>query len=118
MTSIVWPPELPTDVLVEGYDEAFPDPLIRTKTESGVAKVRRRFTAIAQPLTVQFDMTRAQVDIFESFLEDTLKGGALPFDWTHPRKLIAVQARIIPPVKPKPLSGKAWVVPVQMEILP
>ncbi|MGE0256925.1 MAG: hypothetical protein AB7N54_20245 [Alphaproteobacteria bacterium] len=119
MPNAEWPGELPDDVLVEGYREAFPDLLVRTEMDAGPAKVRRRFTAAVRPLSVRLDLDREQVDDLDEFFSDDLEHGALPFDWTHPRTGDAVTFRFTRPPEIRPDGdGTVWLAELQLEILP
>lgn len=58
---------------------------IRTAMDTGPAKSRRRFGAVAKPVQLIFKpMTAAQIAAFEAFFEDTLAEGSLSFDMEHP----------------------------------
>ena len=97
MANIVWPSSLPQRPTVGGYQERFADTVLRTAMETGAAKTRRRFTAAPRQVEVTFRVNAAQAAIFKSFFEETTAGGALPFDWVHPR-----HSRTKPRTFPKP----------------
>ncbi|MGE0256916.1 MAG: hypothetical protein AB7N54_20005 [Alphaproteobacteria bacterium] len=118
MPNAEWPDTLPQDVLLDGYDEAFPDVMLRTQMDAGPAKVRRRFTAAVVPMQVTVPLTRTQVATLATFFNDTLEGGTLPFDWVHPRTQDAATFRFTAPPKPRPQSSMAWLAVLQLEILP
>ena len=115
-----WPATLPDDPLIQGYDERTPVTGIRTNMDAGPAKQRNRFTAAVAPLQLTLDLTRAQVAILDSFHKDTLKRGALAFDWIHPRTQAVVSFRFINdrPLVFKPVSQQDWRAEVALEILP
>lgn len=58
--------------------------LLETPMDAGPPKVRRRFTAAPTPLTGSMTVDVAQLAIFQTFIRDTLLGGAVPFDWVRP----------------------------------
>lgn len=120
MSAIIWPPSLPQAPLISGYDETLPDTLLRTQMDAGAAKVRRRFTAAVSPMTCVFNMTEAQTEILDAFYNETIQGGALRFDMTHPRTATVREFRIVEPPKPKPhqAGGDCWVVTIKMEAMP
>jgi hypothetical protein len=106
---------------VDGYEEQLADTSLRTQMDAGPAKVRRRFTAGVTTFQVSLPMTTAQVATFETFFSTTIAGGALAFDWVHPRTRAAVSMRIVtpPPPKIRPEAGaKTWTVGFSVEILP
>lgn len=119
MANPVWPASLPQDVLVEGYDEAMPDLALRTEMDAGPAKVRRRFTAGVRTFKVGSAMTRAQVATLDTFFVTTVQGGALSFDWTHPRTQAAATFRFTRPPRTAPeAGGQRWRVELELEIMP
>lgn len=79
MPNPVWPSTLPTPEY--GWNEGeVENMIIRSSNESGVAKQRLRYTAVATPITSSIVLTRAQLATFKTFVETTLKH-VLPFDW-------------------------------------
>lgn len=120
MANANWPATLPDDVLVDGYDESPPETVVRTEMDAGPAKIRRRFTAGVRPLKVTLDrMTRTQVAALDELYVDTLEGGALPFDWTHPRTLGDVTFRFTRPPRYRPIgSGALWNAELELEVMP
>jgi hypothetical protein len=93
MANAVWPATLPNYVLIDGYSEKLPAQKIESPMEAGRPKVRRRFSTNWRQFTVFIKMTADQGIIFESFYQNTLQGGSLPFDWVHPRKRTAATFR-------------------------
>jgi hypothetical protein len=119
MANPSWPASLPQLVAVEGYGEAPPDTTLRSQMDAGPAKVRRRFTAGVRPLTLQLDLDGAQVETLDGFFEAILKGGALAFDWVHPRTQSAATLRFARPPAYRPgHSDAAWQALLELEILP
>jgi hypothetical protein len=118
MTAITWPPGLPQDVLREGYAERPAKTAIRTEMEAGPAKVRRRFSAGVRPLSIAVELTRAQAGTLLAFFADTLEGGALPFEWAHPRSGEAVRLRFVEEPEVTPLAPDTWRAALRLEILP
>jgi hypothetical protein len=74
-----WPATLPQEILVDGNSEAMGDGRLRSQTDTGPGKVRRRSTAMARPLSGSMMMSDDQLDAFEEFVLDDLGGGSLPF---------------------------------------
>lgn len=115
-----WPNTLP-QVPQRGYSEQGGVNLVRSQTDTGPAKQRRR-AASANKLSVSFLMTTAQVATFEDFVLNSLKGVSR-FYFTHPRLLTQQEVRIVP-------SGSGdeytvdyhapgyWMVKLTLEILP
>jgi hypothetical protein len=61
------------------------DNAVRSPTDSGVAKVRRRFTAVPEDFNCQIVVTAAQLQTLLDFHDLTLST-VLPFDWCDWRK--------------------------------
>ncbi|MEQ1938622.1 hypothetical protein ABMA46_10230 [Mesorhizobium sp. CN5-321] len=76
---IAWPSTLPQTFMSDGYQSGEGDGRIRSTTDSGIAKLRRRFSAVARPLSGSMFMTDMQLAAFRTFFEETTGGGSLPF---------------------------------------
>jgi len=119
MTNAVWPASLPQEPLVEGFNERAPDTVIRTQMEAGPPRARRRFTAGIRHIECQVRLTPARVETLDAFFRATLAGGALPFDWTHPRTGAAATFRFVEPPSYAPVArGTLWQGTLRLEILP
>ncbi len=75
-----WPLDLPQHPLRDPWQETMGWGVISSQPDTGPAMTRRRFTAVEKPVSAEFNMKVAQRASFESFFEDELAGGALPFD--------------------------------------
>ncbi len=119
MTNPVWPATLPQEPLAQGYAERAPDTVIRTQMEAGPPKVRRRFTAGVRSIECRLRLIPAQVDTLDAFFNTTVAGGALPFDWKHPRTGTAVTFRFVEPPSYAPVArGALWQASLRLEVLP
>lgn len=118
MPSIVWPSSLPQRPTVGGYQERFADTVLRTVMEAGAAKTRRRFTAAPRQIEVTFRVNAAQAATFKSFFEETTAGGALPFDWVHPREGTAAEFRFVEAPRVSAVTGTLFSVAVKLEQMP
>ena len=74
-----WPSSLPQSFLLSGYSEGMGDGRIKSNTDTGPAKIRRRSTAIPEPVTGQLLLSQSQKQTLKSFILETLLGGTLPF---------------------------------------
>ena len=116
----VWPASLPQNPQ-KGFSETGGVLVLRTPTDSGPAKQRRRGKSPAN-MQVTFMMTTEQVATFESFVEDTLRGTAR-YGFKHPRTSVMVEVRIVPQsggtmYTTTYLAPGYWTVSFQLEILP
>lgn len=101
MADVTWPVGLPQDFLASASRETLPDVVLRTPMDAGPAKVRRRYTTNVRPVQGQLvPMTRAQVEIFKTFFNESLAGGSLAFDWIDPLTEDAVEFRFVCPPPP------------------
>jgi hypothetical protein len=83
--------------------------------EAGAAKTRRRFTAAPRQIEVTFRVNAAQAAIFKSFFEETTAGGALPFDWVHPREGTSAEFRFVEAPRASAVTGTLFSVAVKLE---
>ena len=83
-----WPASLPDFVLRDGYTEGFKDLVIRSQTDSGQTKRRKRFSDGPMSVTFTIELTSAELDAFHTFFETTISSGALSFTKPHPRTLV------------------------------
>jgi hypothetical protein len=91
-----WPGTLPTDPLY-GWSEVPGDGSVRTETDSGPAKMRRRFTSAPSVFSLQFSMTTDQatrlMQFYTNSSSDSPAGtasGSLTFGTLgHPRTGVA-----------------------------
>lgn len=123
MANPTWPSTLPQKPLLSGLAEQTPNTAIRTSMETGPAKVRRRYTAGVRKFPVSFVLTAAQVATMDTFLQETIMSGALPFDWLHPRTGAAVSFRVIPESADTlntftPLGAGLWQTSLNLEVMP
>ena len=89
-----WPVSLPELPLTGGFDETPPDTTLETQMDAGPPKARRRFSAGVRKIGVKMIMTTAEVATMDAFYVATLQGGALTFDYDHPRTGVSQTYRI------------------------
>lgn len=93
---------------------------IRTEMAAGVAKMRRRYTAVAEDTMFSLKLTQAQVTILDSFVRVTLKD-VLPFEWQDfrvaagPVRQYRFKSR---PVFTKDVGVDYWQADLDLEMLP
>jgi len=115
----VWPSTLPQKPEQGGYQEGFASTVIRSPTDTGRTKRRRRFLTGPRLLTVTMPMTDAQLLIFNAFYEDTIAHGALSFTFPHPRlgtNITVAFKEDPPPITPE--GALTYFVVMKLEILP
>lgn len=94
----VWPATLPQYVLAANYSEEVPDNTIRSETDVGPAKVRRRGTAAPAPISCQVMLTTTQRATLIDFYNTDTKSGSLTWTWLHPVTRAAVTFRFAKPI--------------------
>lgn len=113
--TVRWPSDLPDCLLLEGYTESPQDRKLRSSMDAGAPKQRARFTAGFDQIRGSILMDIDEVDRFESFYDNELQQGALPFRWKHPRKLTPVDLRIIGTYSIVPVNGRYYTINLLLE---
>ena len=114
-----WPIDVNTDVSRDDYEEGFADVMIRSQTDHGPAKRRRRFTAAPRELTVTHVFNETELDQFITFFDTTIQGGALSFSYPHPRTGETVTVSFTRTPEPAvPFGVDRYKVRLELEIQP
>ena len=112
-----WPTTLPDDLVIANGGGALGDNTIRSKTDIGPAKVRRRSTAAPDTLVGSQLLTATQFGYMDTFYKTTLVGGTLPMTWKHPVSRAECDMRFLAPPAWQAQGGR-YLVTYQLEILP
>ena len=107
-----WPDEV--KIMREGYGEKPPQRVIRSETDVGPGKIRRRSTNAVRPVTLNLSLTPVDFETFDAFY---LANDALAFDFPDPRSGTNVRARFTSEPDYK-FTQTRWSVSVSLEILP
>jgi hypothetical protein len=121
-----WPAGLTRTPRVSSLSEEAPDVLVRSEVDVGPPKLRRRFTGDRRKFTVELDLMRSEVAIFDAwFLNNSTGagGGSRSFAWKHPRLGTAADFRFlsVPTYRPRAPRGDGtewWLVAFDVEMLP
>lgn len=126
-----WPAGLPQTPLIQGYKETVPSTLLRSNTDTGPAKVRRRGHSKPYLVEAPYMLTTEQVNALIYFIEYQLEYGAKCFSWPRPRKFNVnssesglVRARINPDgdglISYSAVADTTdlWMVTLKLEIFP
>lgn len=114
---IVWPAELP-QLPSYGWIDAKFDNTVRTETDSGPAKVRRRYTKANRKLTLPILLTAAEVATLETFHTATLVDGSLRFEMEHPRTGLTYEFRFLEPYEVTEIAEGLFQTSLALEYLP
>lgn len=121
MAVLQWPTSLP-QVPQKGFTESVGINIIRSATDAGPAKQRRRASR-PNEMNLSFLMTTAQTQTLEAFIKDDIKGVSR-FTFPHPRILnTTVEVRIVPGsggefFNLQYLAPGYWTTSIKFEILP
>jgi hypothetical protein len=99
----VWPVSLPQSFEL-GVQDTRQQGFIRSTTDTGPYKQRKRFTATSRFLSGSMLLTGTQRATFETFYTTTISEGSDAFDFTDPSTFATISARF---VQPPALSGVA-----------
>lgn len=113
----VWPLTLP-DPLLNTLNETLPKNIIKTQTDKGPAKVRRRSTANSYPISFQMKLSPAQLVTLKTFFNVTTFSGAVSFTFTHPKTNEVLEARFTEEPNWTDVEGIRDAVSISLEILP
>lgn len=80
-----WPTGVPECFTLETFGSGIGNGLLRTDSDMGPPKVRRRFTAVTRPLIGTVVMSYDQLATLENFIAEELGGGSLPFTFSSQR---------------------------------
>lgn len=113
-----WPSTLPQRPLSEGFTEQPMSNVVRSDMEVGPAKIRQRYTATIRQYGLRLMLTKAQIATLETFVDSTLGGGVLPFDWVDHRTGSAATYRFVQRPAYQPMGAEYWAAEIALEILP
>lgn len=85
MTIPVWPATLPKPER-QSFQKTWTEGRLKRQAETGPPGYRRRFSAVAKPVSLSIIVSREQNEVFERFYDNDTAGGALPFYMPDPTK--------------------------------
>jgi hypothetical protein len=118
MATAPWPATFPKPMF-DGYTEGLADGRLRSRTDIGPPKVRRRTTSMIRPMVFTLIMTDAQLTAFKTFINITILGGTLPFTMTDPVAGGTLTLQIGENMPNwSPLSNTKWLIRMECEVFP
>ncbi len=120
----IWPLGLPQRPLRSNFKESMPSNLLTSSMGTGPAKIRRRGNAKPVPFSVTYALTDTQLAILDEFTDATIAGGAICFDFPHPRTGQYMRVRLSPQSEDalydKQYFGKTlrWQIQLKLEAFP
>ena len=120
MAVFIWPTQLP-QVPQKGFQESVGINIIRSQTDAGPAKQRRRASR-PNDMDLNFIMTTEQTQILEEFIKTDLNGVSR-FKFKHPRLGTIIDVRIVPQgggefFRLVYLAPGFWTTSLKLEIMP
>jgi len=106
---------LPEFPMPDGFSETVQDGALRSRSDSGLEKIRRRFTATPTLYSTRYQLTAEQKQLLDYFYRTTTRGGTLRFNWPHPHGY-SVEARFRAPPVYSALDVET-IASVQLEVL-
>lgn len=117
-----WPASLPQSLNI-GATRKAEDGKLRSQPDTGPAKTRQRFTAVAVAYSGDMLLYGDQMQTFKAFHNDTLAMGALRFDWTDPIddsaakvKIKSYEATVVGGSETP--ADRVWRLSLEVEVLP
>lgn len=120
MADVAWPLSLQQYVNSDSFQYQIGDTTIRSETDIGPAKVRRRFTKSVDTMTVSIWVDAAGYSTVYNLFDIDLNGGAGVLLFTHPITLATLRLRFTAPPVFAPVSSGAntFNCVMQFEVLP
>ena len=113
----VWPTSLPQKPLMAGFQEKPQNIMVRSQTDVGPVKARRRTTVAVTNFEMQFRLTSAQLATFRTFYATDIQSGVLTYSWKHPVSNVTGVFRLVEPPQIAP-AGASWLIGLKVEMLP
>jgi hypothetical protein len=119
----IWPGTLPQYFEV-GVQDTRQQGFIRSQTDTGPYKQRKRFTATARFLSGTMLFTGTERATFETFYKTTISEGTDEFDFIDPADFSTVSVRFVQPPTLSAVAGGGtagtaqWRIDLALEVLP
>ena len=105
-----WPASLQQYLNARDFVTEFVDPTIKSETEVGPPKSRRRYTGLIQTYSGSIDLHYDDYNTLVSFYNVSTNGGVLPFNFTDPISGATVEVKFVAPPTIKVLGGEHFLV--------
>lgn len=104
----------PQSLLMDGFNETYPDTVLRTNMDVGPAKIRNRISYNTTPISGSMILTSSQATSFDTFYTNNK---ALEFGWVNPRTGSTCQMRFASVPKLERVDAYYRLI-LQLEIMP
>lgn len=115
-----WPASLEQKLQVQGFQQTLGNTVIKSETEIGLPKERRRFTKGIDRIGATIIINRTDIATFDNFYNTTLNGGILTFEFTDPISDTLKEYKFdtsSPPVK-RPFGANDFLITMQWIEIP
>ncbi|MCW5697378.1 MAG: hypothetical protein KIS96_11690 [Bauldia sp.] len=119
-----WPSSLPQSLKLDDYEEKAPNMVLRSQTDMGPGKTRRRSSAVPSTLSGSMVMTQAQLitlvgpDRRTGFFGTAIQGGADRFIFPDPWGGTPLLVRFTEPPSWRAVGGGRFNVRLPLEAVP
>lgn len=113
-----FPPTLQEKLNEEGFSQTYGDTTIRSDVDTGLAKVRQRYTKAVDKFACTINLNKEDYNTLTTFYKTTLAGGSKTFNYDHPFTEVASEFRFVSPPSMKPKGGLWFTVTMQWEEIP
>lgn len=112
-----WPGTLPTLFQLTGFKETEVDNLIRTQTDKGPPKVRRRGSDAPRKISGNMILNGTQYSTFRSYYRTDLRDGSLTIENLDDAHGVSRTFRISKSPEYEPMGNDFWRVSLELEEL-
>lgn len=109
-----WPVALQQILSVDSFEMKYGSTVVRSDTDVGPAKIRRRFTDAVDMYTCSILLNYDEQVILRDFYKTTLGGGSLPFEFDDPFTGDPANFRFMEPPSFRPVGSGGLVFRVSM----
>lgn len=116
--AVLYPSTLPKNFNRQDFNRQTQDTTIRTQSETGASKVRRRFTKPIINYSGSMLLDKAQYEIMENFYNTLTAAGTIPFEWKDPITEVTSIFRFTSTIKYTSAGGEWFNAAFSIEKLP
>lgn len=113
-----FPSELQQLLNENGFTQTLGDTSIRSDVDTGLDKVRQRYTKAIDKFACTIDLERDDYSTLITFYKTTLSGGTKTFNYDHPITGLESEFRFVSPPSMQPIGGTWFKVNMQWEEMP
>lgn len=116
--AVPWPVTLQSLVNEQSFSEETGETVIRTNTDVGPIKSRRRFSRSVDKFSVSINLTTAQYSDLKYFYSTTVNAGVTRFEFNHPVTGVLSEWRFTAPPRYNSIGGGNFQAQMGWELMP